>query len=373
MTKYYVDGTRYLPMSEKNLPLVDTLPAATYILKHSKLSNTFYLDQIDNFSLPEKLYGKIGSYVERIMHTATSRDGATGALLVGEKGSGKTLLAMALALAGQDIGWPTVLINAAYGGDNFLSFIRGIDTPCVVIFDEFEKVYGSALGNDDDDDLLGKDGAEVVNQDGLLTLLNGVYSSKNLFILTANDKYKISSYLKNRPGRLHYMIDFAGLDEDFILDYCADVLDIKENAQGIVNLARMFEHFNFDMLQALVEEMNRYGETAQEAVKLLNINAFEDRYGTSYSVELFKNGKVLDVHSSYKVLKHNPLSQGRFNIYGKTSEDGESEHINFEPRELVLVDKDGNMTFRNAAGFTVELKKNKIEEFDYSRVVSVAL
>ena len=54
------------------------------------------------------------------------------------------------------------------------------------------------------------------NQDAMLTLLDGVYPAKMLFLLTTNDKYKVSNHMRNRPGRIYYVIDFEGLSSDFI-------------------------------------------------------------------------------------------------------------------------------------------------------------
>ena len=53
-------------------------------------------------------------------------------------------------------------------------------------------------------------------QDSLLTLLDGVYVNHMLFLLTTNDKFRVSSHMRNRPGRIYYVLDFYGLSDDFI-------------------------------------------------------------------------------------------------------------------------------------------------------------
>jgi len=60
----------------------------------------------------------------------------------------------------------------------------------------------------------------------------------------------------------------------------------------VVAVSTMFEAFNFDMLQAVVEEMNRYNETPFEALKLLNVRT-EFEYGSSYDMQLFVDGKAI--------------------------------------------------------------------------------
>ena len=153
--------------------------------------------------------------------------------------------------------------------------MQDIDQPCVVLFDEFEKVYD-------------RDGQEAI-----LTLLDGVFPSKKLFVLTCNDKWRVDSHMRNRPGRIFYMINFVGLDEAFIREYCADNLNDKSHTDKIVNIASVFSAFNFDMLKALVEEMNRYNESPQDALRILNVKAEFDS-GATYSVEVYRGDRKAD-------------------------------------------------------------------------------
>ena len=152
-----------------------------------------------------------------------------------------------------------------------------IQQPTIVVFDEFEKVYN-----------------EQDQKTKMLTLLDGVYPSKKLFVMTCNDKWMLDEHLQNRPGRVYYMIDYTGLDGDFITEYCKDNLSAKEHIPTICSIARVFNAFNFDMLKAMVEEMNRYGESPAEVLEFLNIQPHQEA-NASYSVKLFDNneGQVL--------------------------------------------------------------------------------
>jgi hypothetical protein len=158
-------------------------------------------------------------------------------------------------------------------GDAFNNFLQSIDQPCAILFDEFEKVYEGKL------------------QAGLLTLLDGVFSSKKLFLLTCNDSYRIDSHMKNRPGRLFYMFKFTGLSQEFIEEYCQDCLNDKTQIPAICRVTNIFNQFNFDMLAALVEEMNRYNETPQEALSVLNILPENDD-GGRYNVSIVHEGEL---------------------------------------------------------------------------------
>jgi hypothetical protein len=212
------------------------------------------------------------------MNSFWQRGKSTGVMLVGEKGSGKTLLSKHICVELAKEGVPTIVINQPWHGDKFNTLIQTIEQPAIVLFDEFEKVYDSE------------------EQESLLTLLDGVYASKKLFMLTSNDKWKVDSHMRNRPGRIFYMIDFKGLDADFIREYCEDNLNDKKHLETIVNISTIFAEFNFDMLKALVEDMNRYNESPQDALRILNIKAEYDS-GAGYKVEVFRGDRKADRQS----------------------------------------------------------------------------
>ena len=135
--------------------------------------------------------GNVAKTSSRILNTFLDRPRSTGVLLVGEKGSGKTLLAQYTAIiAANEKNIPTIVINKPWHGDQFNAFIQSIDQPAVILFDEFEKTYRRGDG-------------DINYQEKILTLFDDVYSSQKLFLLTCNDKYRMNSHMMNRPGRLY--------------------------------------------------------------------------------------------------------------------------------------------------------------------------
>ena len=274
MTNFLRNGKMFRPNDETAMWVEDQLPAANYVINRDQQGN-FFLEMVEKFPNPSKFYGSTIKHTKRILNTFLDRDGSTGILLAGEKGSGKTLLAKMLSIAGAETGIPTIVINAPWVGDKFNAFMQTIEQPCMVLFDEFEKVYDSQ------------------DQEQALTLLDGVFPSKKLFVLTCNDKWRIDSHMRNRPGRIFYMVNFVGLDEAFIREYCADNLNDKSHTDKIANIASVFSAFNFDMLKALVEEMNRYNESPQEALRILNVKAEFDS-GATYSVEIYRGDRKAD-------------------------------------------------------------------------------
>jgi hypothetical protein len=246
------------------------LPVGNYIIGVTPQGEMF-LSTADPFELPKKLYGDVTKHTDRILNTFGDRPAGTGVMLSGEKGSGKSLLAKNLVVEGGLRGYPTILINSPFIGEAFNLFIQNINQPVILLFDEFEKVYDNE------------------QQEQLLTLLDGSFPSQKLFILTCNDKWRVDAHMRNRPGRIYYSLEFTGLKAEFVRQYASENLHNKSHLDTLVNFSGVFANFNFDMLQAIVEEMNRYNESPQEVVELLNTKV-EYAGKENYTVELFYNG-----------------------------------------------------------------------------------
>ena len=270
MTYFLRNGNTFRASDELSLDLHKVLPVGNYIINKDMQGNLFF-EMIDNFEVKGKIYGDTLRNTERILNTFMQREVSTGVMLNGEKGSGKTLLAKNLSVEAAKMGVPTIVINVPWTGDKFNTLIQSIEQPCVILFDEFEKVY-------DKDD-----------QEAILTLLDGVFPSKKLFILTCNDKWRVDNHMRNRPGRIFYMLDFTGLEAGFIREYCEDNLNNKGHIEKIISITSLFGQFNFDMLKALVEEMNRYNEDPATALKMLNAKPEYDS-GANYLITIVHEG-----------------------------------------------------------------------------------
>jgi hypothetical protein len=310
MSYFIKRGNTFSISAKEALDIHDRLPGGNYIVQETP-EGSLYLEMIESFTLPKKMYGNMEKRAQRMFDTFQNRPNSTGVMLNGEKGSGKTQMAKLLAVMCEQQDIPCIVINAPWRGDAFNKFLQNIEQPCMILFDEFEKVY-----NRD-------------QQPEVLTLLDGVFPSRKLFVLTCNDKYRIDSHMRNRPGRIFYLLDFEGLEADFVREYCQDNLVNKSYLENVVTISGVFTQFNFDMLKAMVEEMNRYDESPQEALEMLNIKPeFSDN--KKFNVRLNVKGKKITL-SEYDKWNGNPLnSEGVSVHYYEIDRKGEERFMTYE-------------------------------------------
>lgn len=296
-TAYLRSGTTYTPTAKEDLDVHELLPAGNYIIVKCPNTGVLRLSRVADFTTPPKLYGDIQKTAARIINTYHSRTVSTGVLMAGAKGSGKTqLLRLIAAECAATSQMPTIIITTPWQGDQFFKLIQSIEQECIVVFDEFEKVY------------------DCEEQERVLTLLDGIFQTKKLFIITSNRVERLDENLLNRPGRMFYMLEYEGLANEFIHEYCADVLDNKDHIGDLVALANTFAQFNFDMLKSLVEECNRYKEAPGDAIKMLNVKQSQDQR-TTYDIMVYLDDAPLNrSHFSPAYITSSPLFRSELEV-----------------------------------------------------------
>lgn len=290
MSKYIVSGSTIRVVNEHDICIFDKIPADVYSI--AKNMSGFFLEKRDKFKLPKNLFGDIYKHGSRIISTFNHRPHGLGVLLSGIKGSGKSLLGKYVSseLLKQDV--PTIVLPFSNINVETCEFIATICSPCVIFIDEVDKI-------------------EYEEQNFLLSLMDGTSTNKKMFILTANETYRISSWLLNRPGRIFYHIKHNNLSDETIRECCNKHLKNKAYIDDIFAIKQEVEDFSFDFLLNLIEESNRYKESPLAFIDIFNASSEGSSY---YAVELF-NGKR-KVPTKDKIIEANIMQHSCY-VYPK--------------------------------------------------------
>ena len=283
MPKFYQDKSNIHVLPDKDIVMFNKLPLGTYNISTSK--NGIYLTHTDHIWLNDyKIYGKLNKDIEKIIYTFKSKTNSMGVLLSGTKGSGKTLVAREVSKLLYKEKYPTILITSPVNLSIVSDFLKKMKTQCVLIIDEFEKYYKSSSKINNED--------ERYSQVDILGLLDGLLTdSKILTILTCNNASNINDHMSNRPGRIYYHFIYNAVDISTVEEYCNDKLIYKEYINEIIQLRKTIGRFSFDILQAIVEEVNRYNTPPSELINDLNI--FPSENWITYEITInYDNGNI---------------------------------------------------------------------------------
>lgn len=346
-TNYFISGTSVSLQRADELIIANELPAAVYYVRVNPMTKEMYLSRTDEFHPPEKLYGDTVRNADRIINTFSHRPKSTGVLLEGVKGSGKTLLTKVVSSRLIEIRIPTIIIDQRFSGPAFNEFMGKIGT-ALVLFDEFEKTFRSDNSEDSNDESA---------QEELLTLFDGTVESKKLFMLSVNNSWQISDFFINRPGRIFYSFNFRGLTESSIREYCLENLKDREQIESIVRISQTFKDFTFDALSSLVEEMNRYDESAADAIRFMNITP--SRAEVEFDVEV-----VCEEHPEMKFRPSSTSQEPTIKKQNLYIHDSKHDFGCYVTKEhLVDMGRDGSFTYKIVEdGKTIHVKLTRSKE-----------
>ena len=279
-----IDNKEYFP-NKGEISIVDTLAPQIYKIAFRQFQGMYLETYIPQFKVDEKLYGESNNYINSIVNGYTHSHRNMGVIFSGDKGLGKTLTAKVLCNTLISKDYPVILCNTYMQGIS--DFISKIEQPCVVLFDEFDKIFTAVLNNGDDTDK---------PQEAFLSLFDGTDMGNKLFIITCNNIYKLNSYFINRPGRFHYHVRFEYPQRPYIEEYLNDnvLSQYASEIQSVLSFCNR-KPLNFDCLRAIIFELNM-GHKFNDIIDILNIL---DNENYTYTFTLtFNNGETSITHSS---------------------------------------------------------------------------
>lgn len=241
----------------ESLKVYSELPVRAYEVRFNKMTG-FSLGAHPDLSLgEEKIYGNHKAKVKKSLDSFKRATRNFGIILSGKKGIGKTLFARLLAKEAQEAGYPLIIVP--YYVPGIASFISSIHQEVIVLFDEFEKTFGSKDGEDP--------------QEELLSLFDGIDSGKKMFVITCNETGRLNEFLINRPGRFHYHFTLGTPTAPEIREYLTDKLlpEYHSLIDSVIGFSMAIGTITFDILRAIAFELNQ-GYPLEETISDLNIS-----------------------------------------------------------------------------------------------------
>jgi hypothetical protein len=180
--------------------IVDHIPAYVYEAKVSQDEGLILVRDRERFELPERKYGKHKRWFNAITRRYDRQNPSMGVILIGLKGTGKSMLAEDICNWGLAQGLPTLMITNRVPVSVIHAALQVIG-PCIVYFDEFGKSYRA-----------GDDGNSENERDKMITLFSDSSHKGVVFIVTGNGDNELSDFMIDRPGRFEFRIRFHALD-----------------------------------------------------------------------------------------------------------------------------------------------------------------
>jgi hypothetical protein len=254
------------------------LAVGCYTIVPADMTSPTHLEDFQDFTLPTRLYGEPLSYLtDKVMKSFATLNKSVGVLLSGLKGTGKSLQLKHLAM---NSNMPVLIVNQMIDGPELTKFLETVPTSCVVVFDEFEKVY-----------------KDTEDQESILPLLDGIGTNPHIFVLTVNGA--VSEFLISRPSRIRYKRTYSSLENALIKEIVFDLLNDKSKTEEVSDMLSMMTDVNMDMVVAFVQDVNLFPEeSVDKIIKTFNL---EDPMMGNFTVVFATPGLALPQEKTSEV------------------------------------------------------------------------
>lgn len=300
--------------------MIDHLPAKVYTIKIEPMTGALSLviDR-DKFELPKKFYGNLEFNRDIIWKTYREKKSSTGALMFGERGMGKTILAEALCNKALAMDIPVIFIRNDYPADLLYYLAKNL-SPVVFLFDEFEKIY-----------------SEDESQNKLLTLFSDVDDTKNLFLVVGNDKTLINNNYFNRPGRFDFFINHSDINLNVAFDIIEDNIKDPTIEKFLKCYVILEGYVNYDTLLSIIEVSKRSNSVEEffSHISIMNINNIP-LVTIEYENIMIKEGSTITKYDNIKIIRDKKTNMCAVTIYS----DINSENVSTELMTLNVSESD---------------------------------
>lgn len=274
-------GNDYMVL-DGDAKVMDNLPKGTFHVTFSPMRG-YGLERLESeFTIPETqhVFGRREGRVDMIEDSYNDSERSVGVMLTGEKGIGKTLFSRMVATRMRKHDMPTIIVDGSSVGNanGLANFLDTLPSNVVIMFDEYEKVF------------------DEEKQNALLGLFDGTSITKRMYIITANNTYKLNDYIKGRPGRFLFDIKFNFLNDKDVEEYLTYHLpELPKSELGFAKKLSTLYDLNYDMLNALVR-MRKIGYSFLDSIETLNLG-LKDSYGDTSKKDVDIVIEITDKHT----------------------------------------------------------------------------
>lgn len=296
-----------LAPKKPSAPSLKKIPAAVYSVVVTDDDDIVLTERVKQYTLPVKIYGISHKRNLRIAgqqyEERTARGLNTGMMITGFKGSGKTLLAEAVANEMIARDRPVFYINQQLSLET-LTTLAKYASPCMFLFDEFEKVY--AISGEDDVD------ADHKVQNKLLTFFSTTEFGGVLSALVSNDG--LSRLLRHRPQRMLLNLYYGEDTRDRDFEVAMEELGFTPYLKMMMLLGDSSSSRNIDCLLTVANAVEKNyipddPTSGEEILELLEVMNVDLRIPWKYRIvvnEVTDASKLgLTISAKHCIVRHN--------------------------------------------------------------------